>query len=145
MLIYIKIKYYNNIIYMSGELIDLNKLEFSDEYKKYLDGLTEEQKNNELETTIKRILNNRKNILLENIEQIRKKRDDLLIKTDYYFNVPDIKIDDEKREKLIKYRQELRDFPSKIKDEILFIDGKEINLINTSFEDVLQYIPQVNK
>ena len=49
---------------MSGELLDLSKLEFSEEYKKYLDGLTEEQKKNELETTIKRILNNRKNILL---------------------------------------------------------------------------------
>ena len=130
---------------MSGELLDLSKLEFSEEYKKYLDGLTEEQKKNELETTIKRILNNRKNILLENIEQIRKKRDELLIKTDYFFNVPDIKIDDEKREKIIEYRQELRDFPSKIKDEILYIDGKEINLVNTSFEDVLQYIPQRNK
>ena len=130
---------------MSGELLDLSKLEFSEEYKKYLDGLSEEQKKNELETTIKRILNNRKNILLENIEQIRKKRDELLIKTDYYFNVPDIKIDDEKREEIIKYRQELRDFPSKIKDEILYIDGKEINLINISFEDVLQYIPQINK
>ena len=130
---------------MSGELLDLSKLEFSEEYEKYLNGLTEEQKKNELEATIKRILNNRKNILLENIEQIRKKRDELLIKTDYYFNVPDIKIDDEKREKIIEYRQELRDFPSKIKDEILYIDGKEINLINISFEDVLQYIPQINK
>ena len=133
------------IIYMSGELLDLSKLEFSEEYEKYLNGLTEEQKKNELEATIKRILNNRKNILLENIEQIRKKRDELLIKTDYYFNVPDIKIDDEKREKIIEYRQELRDFPSKIKDEILYIDDKEINLVNTSFEDVLQYIPQINK
>jgi hypothetical protein len=130
---------------MSGELLDLSKLEFSEEYEKYLNGLTEEQKKNELEATIKRILNNRKNILLENIEQIRKKRDELLIKTDYYFNVPDIKIDDEKREKIIEYRQELRDFPSKIKDEILYIDDKEINLVNTSFEDVLQYIPQINK
>jgi hypothetical protein len=32
---------------MSGELLDLSKLEFSEEYKKYLDGLTEEQKKNE--------------------------------------------------------------------------------------------------
>ena len=143
MLIYIKKNIM--IIYMSGELLDLSKLEFSEEYEKYLNGLTEEQKKNELEATIKRILNNRKNILLENIEQIRKKRDELLIKTDYYFNVPDIKIDDEKREKIIEYRQELRDFPSKIKDEILYIDDKEINLVNTSFEDVLQYIPQINK
>lgn len=129
---------------MSGELLELSKLEFSEEYKKKLDDMPEEERKKELETTIKRILNNRKNILLENIEQIRKKRDELLIKTDYYFNVPDIKIDDEKREQIIKYRQELRDFPEKIKDEILYIDDKQINLVDASFEDVLQYIPQIN-
>jgi hypothetical protein len=130
---------------MSGELLELSKLEFSEEYKNKLDDMPEEERKKELETTIKRILNNRKNILLENIEQIRKKRDELLIKTDYYFNVPDIKIDDEKREQIIKYRQELRDFPEKIKDEILYIDDKQINLVDASFEDVLQYIPQINK
>jgi hypothetical protein len=130
---------------MSGELLELSKLEFSEEYKNKLDDMPEEERKKELETTIKRILNNRKNIILENIEQIRKKRDELLIKTDYYFNVPDIKIDDEKREQIIKYRQELRDFPEKIKDEILYIDDKQINLVDASFEDVLQYIPQINK
>jgi len=143
MLIYIKKKCYI-IIYMSSELLELSKFNFSEEYEKYLNGLTEEQKKNELEETIKRISNNRKNILSENIEQIRKKRDELLIKTDYYFNVPDIKIDDVKKEQIIKYRQDLRDFPAKIKDEILYIDDKEINLVYASFEDLLQYIPRLN-
>jgi hypothetical protein len=129
---------------MSSELLELSKFNFSEEYEKYLNGLTEEQKKNELEETIKRISNNRKNILSENIEQIRKKRDELLIKTDYYFNVPDIKIDDVKKEQIIKYRQDLRDFPAKIKDEILYIDDKEINLVYASFEDLLQYIPRLN-
>jgi hypothetical protein len=129
---------------MSEELIKLNKLEFSESYKTYLDNLTEEKKIIELETFIKLISDNRKNIISNNINYIRQKRDEYLIKTDYYFSVPDIIIDEEKKLKILNYRQELRDFPSKIIDNILYIDNKEINIIDTYYEDLIQYIPKLN-
>ena len=45
-----------------------------------------------------RALNEAKKILYsERLEAIRNKRDELLAKSDYYFNVPDIKISDEKK------------------------------------------------
>jgi hypothetical protein len=44
---------------------------------------------------------------------IRNKRDELLAKTDHY-TLPDIKISDDKRSEIMKYRQKLRDFPNKI-------------------------------
>ena len=52
------------------------------------------------------------------MKTIRDRRDILLARSDYYFNVPDIKITDEKKEEILKYRQELRDFPNKIIDGI---------------------------
>jgi|LakMenEpi03Aug12_release.lakeMendotaPanAssembly.Ray.scaffolds.fasta_scaffold1181412_1 hypothetical protein len=45
---------------------------------------------------------------------IRDARDKLLAKSDYYFNVPDIKINEDKKEQILKYREELRDFPNKL-------------------------------
>jgi hypothetical protein len=63
-----------------------------------------------------------------------------LVKSDYYFNVPDIKISDEKKEKLLIYRQVLRDFPEKIKNEILYIDDKEIEIVQTPINDFLEYL-----
>jgi len=69
----------------------------------------------EMEQHIKKatieIINNR-------VKIIRDKRDVLLAKSDYYFNVPDIKITDEKKEEILKYRQELRNIPNKIIDGV---------------------------
>jgi hypothetical protein len=48
------------------------------------------------------------------MKTIRERRDVLLARSDYYLSMPDIKITDEKKEGILKYRQELRDFPSKI-------------------------------
>jgi hypothetical protein len=48
------------------------------------------------------------------MKKIRDARDTLLAKSDYYFNVPDIKISDERKAQILKYREELRDFPNKL-------------------------------
>ena len=61
------------------------------------------------------IINNR-------MKLIRERRDILLARSDYYLSMPDIKITDEKRAEVLKYRQELRDFPNKIVDGVY--DGK---------------------
>lgn len=122
----------------------LSKTEYSEEYKKYFDGLTEEQRRREIQKTIETItINSAKNVLIEKIKDIRKTRDELLLKTDFYFSVPDINIDDEKKTRIIKYRQELRDLPNKIEGEILHINNEEINIITTSLEDLFEYFPKI--
>ena len=120
------------------------EFEYSDEYLKSLEGLTEEQRLLELEEMKKSILLSKQSMYNRRIKEIRKKRDELLVKSDYYFSVPDIKITDDKREKLLKYRQELRDFPDKIKGDILYIDDKEINIIITLEEVIFQYFPKLD-
>ena len=121
-----------------------SKTEYSEEYKKYFDGLTEEQRRREIQKTIETItINSAKNVLIEKIKDIRKTRDELLLKTDFYFSVPDINIDDEKKTRIIKYRQELRDLPNKIEGEILHINNEEINIITTSLEDLFEYFPKI--
>ena len=116
-------------------------VEYSPQYLKHLESLTEEQRAYDLQE-MTRALNEAKKILYdERIVAIRNKRDELIVKSDYYFNVPDIKIDDEKKEKLLKYRQDLRDFPEKIKNEILYIDDKEIKIIPTAINELLDYLP----
>jgi SepF-like predicted cell division protein (DUF552 family) len=120
------------------------EFEYSDEYLKSLEGLTEEQRLLELEELNKSILLSKQSMYNRRIKEIRKKRDELLVKSDYYFSVPDIKITDDKREKLLKYRQELRDFPDKIKGDILYIDDKEINIIITLEEVIFQYLPKLD-
>jgi hypothetical protein len=119
-------------------------IEYSDEYLKSLEGLTEEKRLLELEGLKKSILLSKQSMYNRRIKEIRKKRDELLVKSDYYFSVPDIKITDDKREKLLKYRQELRDFPDKIKGDILYIDDKEINIIITLEEVIFQYLPKLD-
>lgn len=123
--------------------IDFSKIVYSEEYQKYLDGLTEEKRNKVIQEYQESILNNRKNLLIEKIKDIRKTRDELLLKTDFYFSVPDINIDDEKKTRIIKYRQELRDLPNKIEGEILHINNEEINIITTSLEDLFEYLPKI--
>ena len=121
-----------------------SKTEYSEEYKKYFDGLTEEQRRREIEKTIETItINSAKNVLIEKIKDIRKTRDELLLKTDFYFSVPDINIDDEKKTRIIKYRQELRDLPNKIEGEILHINNEEINIVYTNLEELFEYFPKI--
>jgi hypothetical protein len=81
--------------------------------------------------------------LIEKINGIRKKRDELLLKTDFYFSVPDVNIDDEKKARILKYRKELRDFPDKINGEILHINNEEINIVYTNLEELFEYFPKI--
>ena len=91
----------------------------------------------EMELHIKKatieIINNR-------IKLIRDKRDVLLAKSDYYFNVPDIKITDEKKEEILKYRQELRDFPNKIIDGVY--DDK-YHILCSTMDEILDHLPKL--
>ena len=80
-----------------------------------------------------KIINNR-------IKLIRDKRDVLLAKSDYYFNVPDIKITDEKKEDILKYRQELRDFPNKIIDGVY--DDK-YHILSSTMDEILDHLPKL--
>ena len=106
---------------------------------KYLKRLKEERikEDLEMEQHIKKatieIINNR-------VKIIRDKRDVLLAKSDYYFNVPDIKITDEKKEGILKYRQELRDFPNKIIDGIY--DDK-FHILCLTMDEVLDHLPKL--
>jgi hypothetical protein len=79
-------------------------------------------------------------IINTRIKLIRDKRDILLSKSDYYFNVPDIKITDEKKENILKYRQELRDFPNKIIDGIY--DDK-IHILTITMDELLDHLPKI--
>ena len=79
------------------------------------------------------IINNR-------VKIIRDKRDVLLAKSDYYFNVPDIKITDEKKEEILKYRQELRDFPNKIIDGIY---NDKFHILCLTMDEVLDHLPKL--
>jgi hypothetical protein len=72
----------------------------------------------------------------EKLAIIRAKRDELLAKSDYIFLVPDAVIDD----KIIKYRQELRDFPNKIVDGIY---DKHIHILAITNEELLNYFPKL--
>ena len=91
----------------------------------------------EMEQHIKKatieIINNR-------VKIIRDKRDVLLAKSDYYFNVPDIKITDEKKEEILKYRQELRDFPNKIIDGIY---NDKFHILCLNMDEVLEHLPKL--
>jgi len=71
----------------------------------------------------------------EKLAIIRAKRDELLAKTDYMFLVPDVVIDD----KIIKYRQELRDFPNKIVNGIY---DKRVHILSLSNDELLSYLPK---
>ena len=72
----------------------------------------------------------------ERLVFIRAKRDALLAKTDYMFLVPDVIIND----KIIKYRQELRDFPNKIVDGIY---DKHIHILAIPHDEISLYFPKL--
>ena len=79
------------------------------------------------------IINNR-------MKLIRERRDVLLARSDYYLSMPDIKITDEKKDEILKYRQELRDFPSKIVNGIY--DGK-VHVLVMGEDELLGYLPKL--
>ena len=68
---------------------------------------------------------------------IRAKRDALLAKTDYIFLVPDVVVND----KIIKYRQELRDFPNKIVNGMF---GDDIHILSIPDDEIMSYMPKLN-
>ena len=103
------IKYRIRIVRVDDEM----KL-YEFEYQMRRKAMTDEERIREdvemeqhIKTATAEIINNR-------IKTIRDRRDILLARSDYYLSMPDIKITDEKKEEILKYRQELRDFPSKI-------------------------------
>ena len=79
------------------------------------------------------IINNR-------IKTIRERRDILLARSDYYLSMPDIKITDEKKDEVLKYRQELRDFPSKIIDGVY---NNEFHILSLTMDELLMHLPKL--
>ena len=74
------------------------------------------------------------------MKTIRDRRDILLARSDYYLSMPDIKITDEKRAEVLKYRQELRDFPSKFVDGVY--DGK-VHILSMGENELLGHLPKL--
>ena len=74
----------------------------------------------------------------EKLVIIRAKRDMLLAKTDYMFLMPDAVVND----KIIKYRQELRDFPNKIVDGVF---GDNIHILSIPDDEIISYLPKLEK
>ena len=74
------------------------------------------------------------------MKTIRDRRDTLLARSDYYLSMPDIKITDEKRAEVLKYRQELRDFPSKFVDGVY--DGK-VHILSMGENEILGHLPKL--
>ena len=73
----------------------------------------------------------------EKLVIIRAKRDELLAKTDYMFLVPDAVVND----KLIIYRQELRDFPNKIVNGMF---GNDIHILSIPDDEIISYLPKLS-
>ena len=86
-----------------------------------------------IKTATTEIINNR-------IKTIRDRRDILLARSDYYLSMSDIKITDEKKDEILKYRQELRDFPSKFVDGIY--DGK-FHILSLTKDELLGHLPKL--
>jgi len=74
------------------------------------------------------------------MKTIRDRRDVLLARSDYYLSMPDIKITDEKKDEVLKYRQELRDFPSKITDGVY---NNEFHILSLTMEELLGHLPKL--
>jgi hypothetical protein len=74
------------------------------------------------------------------MKTIRDRRDILLARSDYYLSMPDIKITDEKKEEILKYRQELRDFPSKIVNGIY---DAGVHVLVMGEDELLGHLPKL--
>ena len=79
------------------------------------------------------IINNR-------MKLIRERRDILLLRSDYYLSMSDIKITDQKKGEILKYRQELRDYPNKIVDGVY---NNEFHVLSLTMEEVLGHLPKL--
>ena len=86
-----------------------------------------------IKTTTEKLVN-------DTMKTIRDRRDTLLARSDYYLSMPDIKITDEKKEDILKYRHQLRDFPSKIVNGIY--DDK-IHVLVMGEDELLGCLPKL--
>ena len=86
-----------------------------------------------IKTTTEKLVN-------DAMKTIRDRRDTLLARSDYYLSMPDIKITDEKKDEILKYRQELRDFPSKFVDGVY--DGK-FHILSLTKDELLGHLPKL--
>ena len=118
--------------------VDLYTWEF--EYQMRRKMMTEDERIKEdvemelhIKTTIEKLVN-------DAMKTIRDRRDTLLARSDYYLSMPDIKITDEKRAEVLKYRQELRDFPSKFVDGVY--DGK-VHILAITNDELLGHLPKL--
>ena len=103
------------------------------------DTLTEEERQKE-DNEIKLANIGVQKSIYQKLDMIRNKRDELLSKNDFYFMVPDINLSVEDRDKIIKYRQELRDFPNKIVNGIY---DNHIHILAITLEEILDYLPKL--
>ena len=74
------------------------------------------------------------------MKTIRDRRDILLARSDYYLSMPDIKITDEKKDEILKYRQELRDFPSKIVNGVY---DAGVHVLVMGEDELLGHLPKL--
>jgi hypothetical protein len=119
------------------KLINIKDIDIYDEYFEYQvkkRNMTEDEKK-EKDLEAKNISDE---MLNEKMKKIRNKRDELLAKTDYYFTVPDIKITEERKAQILKYREELRNFPNKIKE-----DNYYIVYTTPSVDKILESLPKL--
>ena len=118
--------------------VDLYTWEF--EYQMRRKMMTEDERIKEdvemelhIKTTTEKLVN-------DAMKTIRDRRHTLLARSDYYLSMPDIKITDEKRVEVLKYRQELRDFPSKFVDGVY--DGK-VHILAITNDEILGHLPKL--
>ena len=118
--------------------IDLYTWEFQYQLRRKM--MTEDERIKEdgemeqhIKTTTEKLVNDK-------MKTIRDRRDTLLARSDYYLSMPDIKITDEKRAEVLKYRQELRDFPSKFVDGVY--DGK-VHILSMGENELLGHLPKL--
>ena len=119
---------------------DVDKYTWEFEYQMRRKMMTEDERIKEdvemelhIKTTTEKLVN-------DTMKIIRDRRDTLLMRSDYYLSMPDIKITDEKKDEILKYRQELRDFPSKFVDGIY--DGK-FHILSLTKDELLGHLPKL--
>ena len=118
--------------------VDLYEWEFQYQLRRKV--MTEDERIKEdLEMTIHIKTENDK-MINKIMKTIRERRDVLLARSDYYLSMPDIKITDEKKDEVLKYRQELRDFPSKITDGVY---NNEFHILSLTMDELLMHLPKL--
>ena len=118
--------------------VDLYEWEFQYQLRRKV--MTEDERIKEdLEMTLHIKTENDK-MINKIMKTIRDRSDVLLARSDYYLSMPDIKITDEKKDEVLKYRQELRDFPSKIMDGVY---NNEFHILSLTMEELLWHLPKL--